>query len=66
MGSKPKAPDNSAAIEAAEKREREAQENADRLARESLNETNARRRQRRGKSLLIATSEMGVQESLGK
>lgn len=55
-----KAPDNTAQVKELERQQKAAQENADRLAAQGLDETNAARRQKRGKSLLTATSEFGV------
>lgn len=66
MGSKPKAPDNSAQIKELERQRKEAQNAADQFAQENLDEANARRRRKRGRSLLIATSEFGVKDKLGK
>lgn len=60
------APDNSAQIAELERQKKAAQENADRLATANLEETNANRRRQRGKSMLTATSEFGVQDPLGK
>lgn len=61
-----KAPDNSAQIAEMERQTKAAQENADRLAEANLAETSAQRRRQRGKSMLTATSEFGVQDKLGK
>lgn len=60
------APDNSAQIAELERQKTAAQENADRLADQSLADVNAKRRQQRGKSMLTATTEFGVQNALGK
>lgn len=59
-------PDNSKQIAELERQKKEAQDNADKIAKQNLNETNAKRRRQRGKSLLIETSEFGVQDKLGK
>lgn len=66
MGGGPKAQDNSAQLAELEKQKKQAQENADRLAQDSLDATNALRRRQRGQSLLIATSEMGVKNKIGQ
>lgn len=60
------APDNSAQLAELDRQKKAAQENADRLASANLDETNATRRKQRGKSLLTATSEFGVQDALGQ
>lgn len=60
------APDNSAQIAELERQKKAAQENSDRLATATLDETNAQRRKQRGKSLLTATSEFGVTDALGQ
>lgn len=67
MGGKPKAPDNSAQIEAArqqqaalEKKNKELQAKKEALAIQATDEFNARRRGLRGRRSLIATSEKGV------
>ena len=59
------APDNSAQMAELERQKKVSQENADRLASQNLADTNAQRRKQRGKSLLTATSEFGVQDKLG-
>lgn len=66
MGKGSSAPDNSAQEAELRRQREEAQANADRLADQRLEETNARRRRQRGKSLLTATSEFGVESNLGK
>lgn len=64
MGGKPKSPDTSQQ-EAELKRQRDAaQANADRLAKENLDEVNTRRRRSAGLNSLISTSEFGTK--LGK
>lgn len=60
------APDNSAQIAELDRQKKAAQENADRLATANLEDVNAGRRRQRGKSMLTATSEFGVQDKLGK
>lgn len=66
MGGGPKAPDNSAQLAELERQKKEAQNNADRLAQDNLDATNAQRRRQRGQSLLLGTSEMGVQNKIGQ
>lgn len=66
MGGGPKAQDNSAQLAELEKQKKQAQENADRLAQDNLDATNALRRRQRGQSLLIATSQFGTQTKVGQ
>jgi len=70
MGSKPKAPDNSAQIRAAEEQSAELkrQQEEARMAKEALAQKNtdelkAMRRRGRGRASLITTSEKGFVES---
>lgn len=70
MGSKPKAPDNSAQIRAAEEQSAELkrQQEEARMAKEALAQKNtdelkAMRRRGRGRTSLITTSEKGFVES---
>lgn len=55
-----KAPDNSAQIAELNRQKEESQKTADRLAQANLDAAAAQRRQKRGKSLLTATSEFGT------
>ncbi len=66
MGSKPKAPDNTAQLAELERQRKQAQDSADQTAQQNLDDTNAMRRRKLGKSLLIATSEFGTTDKMGK
>jgi len=66
MGGGGKVPDNSAQLAELEKQKQQAQDNADRLAQDNLDATNAQRRRQRGLSLLIGTSDLGVQNKIGQ
>jgi hypothetical protein len=61
-----KKPDNSEQMAELKRQREEADAAAQRLAEQNLSEVNARRQRRRGKSLLIGTSELGVSDKLGQ